>query len=112
MSIKLAGMIEEIKDRLTDQEYKDILDEMKIIFHKIPEAPTEPVEVDDGIYVPPGADTDSDDDYIDNDNIDELLAYGAFDMDEIIIITCRIHGDFRETPNRHLQGHGCPTCDA
>lgn len=25
-------------------------------------------------------------------------------------ITCTIHGDFRQTPNNHLSGHGCPKC--
>lgn len=27
-----------------------------------------------------------------------------------IIITCPIHGDFEQTPHKHLQGHGCPIC--
>lgn len=27
-----------------------------------------------------------------------------------ITITCRIHGDFRQTPNKHLQNSGCPSC--
>lgn len=27
-----------------------------------------------------------------------------------IIIGCSIHGEFRQTPNRHLQGGGCPQC--
>lgn len=26
-------------------------------------------------------------------------------------ITCPIHGDFYQTPNDHLQGHGCPKCN-
>lgn len=26
------------------------------------------------------------------------------------IITCRIHGDFHQTPNGHLSGRGCPKC--
>lgn len=25
-------------------------------------------------------------------------------------IICRIHGEFRQTPNRHLMGDGCPKC--
>ena len=25
-------------------------------------------------------------------------------------IICPIHGDFKQTPNNHLQGHGCPSC--
>lgn len=27
-----------------------------------------------------------------------------------VMITCRIHGDFKQTPNSHLQGRGCPKC--
>lgn len=27
-----------------------------------------------------------------------------------IIITCRKHGDFLQTPNHHLMGQGCPEC--
>ena len=27
-----------------------------------------------------------------------------------VIITCPIHGDFKTTPNRHLDGVGCPKC--
>lgn len=27
-----------------------------------------------------------------------------------VCITCRIHGDFWQTPNNHLFGAGCPTC--
>lgn len=29
---------------------------------------------------------------------------------ENIIITCPIHGDFEQTPNRHLRGAGCRKC--
>ncbi len=25
-------------------------------------------------------------------------------------ITCRVHGDFRQIPNSHLRGRGCPKC--
>ena len=28
----------------------------------------------------------------------------------IVIITCKIHGDFPQTPNNHLRGQGCPKC--
>jgi len=28
-----------------------------------------------------------------------------------VIITCPIHGDFEQTPNNHLSGHGCSQCD-
>lgn len=28
-----------------------------------------------------------------------------------IIITCRFHGDFKQTPTHHLQGQGCPICN-
>lgn len=27
-----------------------------------------------------------------------------------VIITCKIHGDFLQRPNSHLNGHGCPQC--
>jgi hypothetical protein len=27
-----------------------------------------------------------------------------------LIITCPIHGDFKQTPHNHLKGHGCPHC--
>ena len=27
-----------------------------------------------------------------------------------VTITCPIHGDFLQTPDKHLQGHGCPIC--
>ena len=27
-----------------------------------------------------------------------------------IIITCRIHGDFKQKPDNHLSGNGCPRC--
>lgn len=27
-----------------------------------------------------------------------------------IIISCPIHGDFKQTPNNHLNGQGCPKC--
>lgn len=29
-----------------------------------------------------------------------------------VIITCPIHNDFEQTPSNHLQGHGCPKCNA
>lgn len=28
-----------------------------------------------------------------------------------LIVTCPIHGDFRQTPDVHLRGHGCPVCN-
>jgi hypothetical protein len=28
-----------------------------------------------------------------------------------VIITCPEHGDFAQTPNVHLSGHGCPKCN-
>ena len=27
-----------------------------------------------------------------------------------VIITCKNHGDFQQTPNGHLGGHGCCAC--
>lgn len=30
---------------------------------------------------------------------------------EDVIITCKKHGDFRQTPNNHLSGYGCPYCN-
>jgi len=29
---------------------------------------------------------------------------------EKVIITCKIHGDFEQTPHAHKQGQGCPEC--
>ena len=29
-----------------------------------------------------------------------------------ITITCKVHGDFSQVPNNHLQGAGCPSCAA
>lgn len=29
---------------------------------------------------------------------------------EKVIITCPIHGDFEQTPKRHMNGQGCPLC--
>ena len=30
--------------------------------------------------------------------------------DEESIITCKIHGDFKQSPKSHWNGHGCPNC--
>jgi hypothetical protein len=27
-----------------------------------------------------------------------------------VIITCKLHGDFKQAPNNHVRGQGCPTC--
>lgn len=27
-----------------------------------------------------------------------------------VTITCPIHGDFQQSPNQHIRGHGCPYC--
>lgn len=29
-----------------------------------------------------------------------------------VTITCKIHGDFEQTPKNHLKGQGCPSCPA
>ena len=29
-----------------------------------------------------------------------------------VIITCKFHGDFQQTPSKHLMGQGCPKCGA
>jgi len=29
-----------------------------------------------------------------------------------VIISCKEHGDFEQTPNHHLMGNGCPSCPA
>ena len=31
-------------------------------------------------------------------------------MNEKVIITCKEHGDFLQSPNGHLNGHGCYKC--
>ena len=28
----------------------------------------------------------------------------------IVTIICKIHGDFKQLPHKHLVGHGCSTC--
>lgn len=33
-----------------------------------------------------------------------------YNVDTKITITCPKHGDFKQTPHVHLQGHGCPKC--
>ena len=30
---------------------------------------------------------------------------------EKVIITCKKHGDFKQSPNTHLRGRGCPNCN-
>lgn len=37
------------------------------------------------------------------------FVYGK-NKDDKGIITCKIHGDFNQSPGKHLQGRGCPTC--
>ena len=32
--------------------------------------------------------------------------------DETVKIICPIHGEFQQTPFKHLKGHGCPICEA
>ncbi|MEO1263937.1 MAG: hypothetical protein AAFZ15_34345 [Bacteroidota bacterium] len=27
-----------------------------------------------------------------------------------VVITCKVHGNFEQTPNSHLKGSGCPEC--
>lgn len=38
---------------------------------------------------------------------DKTIFTGAFNK---VIITCPQHGDFLQTPHKHIQGHGCPEC--
>ena len=33
-------------------------------------------------------------------------------ISEKIIINCKIHSEFRQTPDNHLQGKGCPKCNS
>lgn len=37
-----------------------------------------------------------------------LVDYVAYDI--VVIITCKTHGNFPQTPTCHLQGCGCPEC--
>mgnify|MGYP000902860521 CR=1 FL=1 len=32
------------------------------------------------------------------------------DIHKYVIITCKIHNDFLQTPNKHMSGRGCPKC--
>jgi len=58
----------------------------------------------------------SDDDFIKRSNI---IHNNFFSYDKIIyvnnktkiIITCPIHGDFKQRPNDHIEGYGCPICN-
>ncbi len=38
------------------------------------------------------------------------LKVDYINYDTPVIITCPIHGDFKQTPNHHLRGQGCPKC--
>lgn len=40
-------------------------------------------------------------------NYDKVIYNGTHNN---ITITCKIHGDFQQTPLNHLQGSNCPTC--
>lgn len=45
----------------------------------------------------------------------DKFIYNKTDLDERddkgrVIITCPIHGDFKQTPKNHLHGQGCPKC--
>ena len=40
-------------------------------------------------------------------NYDKTIYYSNKDK---VIITCKIHGDFEQTPNKHLIGRGCNEC--
>ena len=54
--------------------------------------------------------------FIDQANKKHLYFY---DYDKVVylsskdkvLITCKIHGDFPQTPSNHLRGHGCPKCN-
>lgn len=42
-------------------------------------------------------------------------SYGYINLEYVnvkskVIITCHTHGDFKQRPDIHLAGHGCPTC--
>ena len=48
-----------------------------------------------------------------NEIHEQKYTYGNFIYvgdDTIGLVTCPKHGDFPQTPNNHLQGHGCPMC--
>jgi very-short-patch-repair endonuclease len=46
---------------------------------------------------------------IHEDNYDYLKVH-YIDNRRNVIIICKIHGDFEQTPNNHLNGNGCPLC--
>lgn len=39
----------------------------------------------------------------------DSVVYGK-DNTEKVIITCKEHGDFLQSPDKHLRGRGCPSC--
>jgi hypothetical protein len=39
----------------------------------------------------------------------DLVQYGINNYDKVII-TCKEHGNFEQTPSAHLRGQGCPKC--
>lgn len=48
-----------------------------------------------------------------DENGDRIYDYSKVKYDNCdtnIIIICRIHDEFQQTPTAHLQGQGCPTC--
>jgi hypothetical protein len=53
--------------------------------------------------------------FIPNSNLvhDNLFNYDKVDYlsaNSKVIITCKVHGDFTQTPSNHLRGSGCPLC--
>jgi len=54
--------------------------------------------------------------FIKKANIIHNMKYDYFNINYInnksnIFITCKIHGDFLQTPQNHLHGQGCPKCN-
>lgn len=40
----------------------------------------------------------------------DYLKSDYINTDTVVIITCRIHGDFLQKPSKHMSGQGCPDC--
>lgn len=55
------------------------------------------------------------DDFLKRANLAHGNAYSYAKTDyqhinQLVVITCKRHGDFEQTPNNHLKGHGCQVC--
>ena len=55
------------------------------------------------------------DEFIERSNVKHNNLYGYENVEYVntntnVIIICSLHGEFKKTPSKHLQGQGCPKC--